>query len=65
MEISKSNDLSGWEPLLRSAPPVTYRCRACAEIWSARHVRGRNLCPHCGVIYSLDQLKNLEIEVKS
>ena len=62
MEISKSNDLSGWEPLLRSAPPTQYRCRACDSTWSAGHVRGRNRCPHCGVIYSLAQLKRLEKE---
>jgi predicted Zn-ribbon and HTH transcriptional regulator len=66
MELSKSNDLSGWDCLLRSAPATQYRCAACGFTWRAGHVRGRNRCPNpdCGFIYTLGQLRRLAVDAE-
>jgi hypothetical protein len=59
MEIERSDDLAGWEPLMKSAPPTPYLCANCKSIWRARRVQGHNRCPNCHFIYTTGQLRRL------
>ena len=42
MDISRSEDLSGWLPLLKSASAKPYLCANCKRTWWARRVTGIN-----------------------